>query len=228
MKGSIRRKFLLGIAAAGLFIAAYWLARESGILAVMLDGAALRGWIASFGPMGPFAVIGLMAAAILISPLPSAPIAVAAGAAYGHLWGTIYVLIGAELGAVAAFSLARFLGHDALRRWFGDRLSMGWLGSQNTLMGLVLVSRLLPFISFDLISYAAGVTILSFWRFAIATAVGIVPASFLLAHFGNEMATGEGQKIMISIAALGVITLVPLLVKLARDRTQRRSKIADG
>ena len=54
----------------------------------------------------------------------------------------------------------------------------------------------LPFIFFDVVSYAAGLTALSFWRFAIATLASIMPASFLLAHFGNEMATGEASRII--------------------------------
>jgi uncharacterized membrane protein YdjX (TVP38/TMEM64 family) len=223
MQQIARHKVIAGIAILVLLAAAYWLARESGALALILDGAALRDWMAGLGLWGPFAVIGMMMLAILVSPIPSAPIAVAAGAAYGHLWGMTYVLLGAEAGALAAFGVARLVGHDVLYRWFGERLSVGWLGSQNALMSLVFVSRLLPFLSFDLVSYAAGLTVLTFWRFALATLAGIVPASFLLAHFGNEMASGESEQIMISVAALGAITLVPLLAKLLRDRLRGRS-----
>jgi uncharacterized membrane protein YdjX (TVP38/TMEM64 family) len=68
------------------------------------------------------------------------------------------------------------------------------------------------------VSYAAGLTPLSFWRFAIATLVGIVPASFLLAHFGSEMATDETDRIVGAILALGAITLIPVAVKVIRDR----------
>ncbi len=223
MQPIARRKVLAGIAILILLAASYWLARESGALTLILDGSALREWIAGLGLWGPPAVVGLMTLAILVSPIPSAPIAVAAGAAFGHVWGTIYVLLGAEAGALAAFGVARLVGYEVLSRWFGDRLSVGWLGSQNALMGLVFVSRLLPFLSFDLVSYAAGLTVLSFWRFALATVAGIIPASFLLAHFGDEMATGEGERIMISVGALGAITLVPLLVKLVRDRLRGRN-----
>lgn len=222
MQGPFRRRARFGCVVIGLLAAIYWMTRDSGLLTVLLDGAALREQVTDLGFWGPFAVVGLMTVAILISPLPSAPIAVAAGAVYGHLWGTIYVLFGAEIGALAAFSLARFVGYDVLHRWFGDRLSKGWFGSQNTLMGMVFISRLLPFISFDIISYAAGLTILSFWRFAIATAVGIIPASFLLAHFGGEMVTGEAESIMISVAALGAITLVPLFMKSILNLIQRK------
>ncbi|MDP2640760.1 MAG: TVP38/TMEM64 family protein [Betaproteobacteria bacterium] len=204
-----------------LLAATYWLLHETGAMATILDGAALRDHIARLGAWGPLMVIGLMLLAIMVSPIPSAPIAMAAGAAYGHVWGTLYVLLGAEIGALAAFGLARWLGGDTLKRWFGERLSVGLLGSQNALTGIVLVSRLLPFISFDIVSYAAGLTLLSTWRFAIATLVGIVPASFLLAHFGGEMATGESDRIMLSVLALGGITLIPLVVKLVRDRLRR-------
>mgnify|MGYP000101639229 CR=1 FL=1 len=213
---------LLAVAALlALLAAAYWLLHETGAMSMILNRSALQAHIAQLGAWGPLSVIGLMVLAILVSPIPSAPIAMAAGAAYGHVWGTLYVLVGAEIGALAAFGIARWLGGETLRRWFGDRLTVGLLGSQNALMGIVLVSRLLPFISFDIISYAAGLSLLSFWRFAIATLVGIVPTSFLLAHFGGEIATGESDQIMISVLALGTITLIPVAVKLVRDRLRR-------
>lgn len=225
MTRTTRFKVLAGVALVFLLAATYWFLQETGMLAMILNGAALRERIAQWGAWGPLLVIGLMVLAILVSPIPSAPIAIAAGAAYGHIWGTVYVLLGAEIGALAAFGLARWLGAETLRRWYGDRLSVGLLGSQNTLMGIVLVSRLLPFISFDIVSYAAGLTVLSFWRFAIATLVGIVPISFLLTHFGSEMMTGESGRIMGSTLALGSITLIPVAVKIIRDwRLRRRSK----
>jgi uncharacterized membrane protein YdjX (TVP38/TMEM64 family) len=217
----MRLKLLAVVALLALLAATYWLLHQTGAMATILDGAALRDQVTRLGAWGPLMVIGLMVLAIMVSPIPSAPIAMAAGAAYGHVWGTLYVLLGAEIGALLAFGLARWLGGETMRRWFGERLSVGLLGSQNALMGIVLVSRLLPFISFDIVSYAAGLTVLSFWRFAIATLVGIVPASFLLAHFGGEIATGESSQIMLSALALGAITLIPFAVKFVRDRLHR-------
>lgn len=216
MHPSLKRRLVAGIVALALLTVAYWAMARTGVLALILDGQALRQWITTLGLWGPLAVIGTMTIAILVSPIPSAPIALAAGAAYGHTWGTVYVVLGAEAGAIAAFGLARLVGHEVLRRWFGDRLSVGLLGSQNVLTGIVFASRLLPFISFDLISYAAGLTILSFWRFAVATLAGIIPASFFLAHFGGEMATGETDRILISALVLGGITLLPLVFKFTR------------
>lgn len=215
-----------------LLIARYWLVSQTGLLARVADGEALRDEIVALGAWGPLTVVGLMTLAVVMSPIPSAPIALAAGFAYGHTWGTAYVLIGAELGALIAFLLARMLGYEVLRRWFGDRLSVGLFGSQNMLMAIVFGTRLLPFVSFDLVSYAAGLTPLATWRFALATLAGIVPVSFLLAHFGGELASTNAPGIIIASVALGGIVLIPFGIKIApwvRSRlTERRLKRRAG
>lgn len=213
-----RPRIAAGLALVLALGALYWLLRDSGAIATVLDAGALKPEVGKLGPWGPFAVIGLMVLAILVSPIPSAPIALAAGALYGHTWGTLYVLLGAEIGALAAFGIARLVGYEVLRHWLGERLSLGWFGSQNALMGLVFASRLLPFLSFDLVSYAAGLTVLSWWRFAAATLAGIVPASFLLAHFGAEMVAGEADQAMIAVLGLGVLVAIPFIAKLVRLR----------
>jgi len=226
MTAGTRIRILAAAAIVAAMGVAYWQLQETGALATILDGQALRQFIVGLGVAGPLAVIGLMTLAILVSPIPSAPIALAAGAAYGHTWGTAYILLGAELGALCAFGIARQLGRDALQRWVGSRLPKTRLGSQGTLMAIVFASRLLPFISFDVVSYAAGLTTLSLWRFALATLAGILPASFLLAHFGGEMATGELDKIAFAVLTLGLLTGIPLAVHFVRERARKRDASA--
>ena len=226
MTSATRIRILVAAAIVLAMVVAYWQIDESGAMATLLDGRALRQYIVGLGVAGPLAVIGLMILAILVSPIPSAPIALAAGAAYGHTWGTAYIVLGAELGALGAFGLARLLGRDAVQRWLGNRLPESRFGSQGALMAIVFASRLLPFISFDVVSYAAGLTTLTLWRFALATLAGILPASFLLAHFGGEMATGELDKILLAVLALGLLTGVPLAVHYMRQRM--RGNAADG
>ncbi|HEX9803112.1 MAG TPA: TVP38/TMEM64 family protein [Gammaproteobacteria bacterium] len=200
--------------------AAYAVLSYTGATAFLENDAALKQWLQELGAIGPLAIIGLMTLAIVMSPLPSAPIALAAGAAYGHTAGTVYVILGAETGAIIAFVIARLVGIVTVRKWIGPQLIQRLEGSQNALMGIVFVSRLLPFVSFDLVSYAAGVTPLRFWRFVLATLAGIIPASFLLAHFGAEMASGESQRIGTTLLLLGGISLVAVLAK----RFSRRGK----
>ena len=213
-------KILLGSAIAAAVLSYGWWGLEVGLPSKMPDGASLRQWFYELGAWGPLAVIGSMVVAILVSPIPSAPIALSAGAIYGHFWGALYVLIGSEIGAIAAFAIARFLGYDLLHKWFGDQLNRGLAGSQNFLMGTVFASRLLPFISFDIVSYAAGLTSLSFWRFAAATMAGIIPASFLLAHFGSELVADETNRILLAAVLLGALTALPFAVKLITKSRQ--------
>ena len=184
----------------------------------------LRRWIDGAGLLGPLLVVALMTVAIVASPLPSAPVALAAGAAYGHTFGTALVVLGAELGAIAAFLLARGLGHPFVERHLGQKLSAGFLGSQNTLTFLVFGSRLLPFLSFDMISYAAGLSKLHFWRFAVATLAGIIPASFLLAHVGSEAMNGDARTATWTAAALGGFTALSLVFAIWRDRHNARKE----
>lgn len=205
-----RLRTLLAVLAAGgigLLAWAWW----SGALGSVLTRESVRALIDGAGPWGPLLVVALMTVAVVVSPLPSAPIAVAAGAAYGHVLGTVAVAAGAELGAIIAFAIARFAGRDAVRKWFGDRLDAGLFGSQNALMVTVFLSRLMPFVSFDMVSYAAGLTRLQLWRFAVATLAGILPASFVLAHLGGELAGSEGARGMIPVLLLGLVTGAPLI-----------------
>jgi uncharacterized membrane protein YdjX (TVP38/TMEM64 family) len=161
--GILAAMALLGFAALGV----WWFAPSVLVEAQrLLDRDTLEALVVRAGIWGPLLIIGLMIVAVVASPIPSAPIALAAGAAYGHLWGTVQVVLGAEIGALIAFGLARTVGRDAVQHLSGDKVDAGLLGSQNALTGTVFASRLLPFVSFDMISYAAGLSCLRAWRFA--------------------------------------------------------------
>jgi len=184
----------------------------------VLSEAWVRGTVAGLGMAGPLALIGLMVLAIVASPIPSGPIAVAAGALYGTLWGGAFVVTGALLGAFAAFGAPRYLGFDAVRRSSNPVLKyIAAPRSQFSLMLIVFASRLIPFISFDAVSYAAGITCLSFGRFAFATFLGVVPISFALAAMGAGMA-GSGKDWMWIVVLGGSITLLPIVAKWIWDK----------
>ena len=204
----IKRLTTIAMAVATLVVA--FLYRENINAALNgIDTESIRVLVMRAGPIGPFAVVGLMTLAIVASPIPSAPIALAAGLVYGHFWGTVLVAIGAESGAVAAFVIARYLGRDHVERWLGARMKNRFFGSQNALMATVFVSRLLPFVSFDAISYAAGLSRIAFWRFGLATLAGIVPASFVLAHLGAQALEGQnnvGFWVSLGLGVAGLLT----------------------
>lgn len=216
-----------GLIFALFLVVLYIAARKTGFLAFIMDGERLSSHVEEIGIYGPLTIVGLMAGAIVVNPVPSAPIALAAGLAYGHIWGTIYVVIGALIGALIAFTISRLVGHEILYRWFGDKLKVGLLGSQNMLTGIVFVSRLIPFISFDIVSYAAGLTEIRVWRFTLATFTGIIPASFILAHFGSEMVSGDARRIATSVLALGLLTAIPVLAKVLYDRRRKKQSLSE-
>jgi uncharacterized membrane protein YdjX (TVP38/TMEM64 family) len=220
---SFRSSLVIAFFLATLATSLVWVLRPDLVteLQSALTHDALQDLVARSGYWGPVLVVALMTLAVVLSPIPSAPIALAAGAAYGHTTGTILIVVGAESGALIAFFLARVLGRDMLKRWFGDRIDIGLLGSQNALSATVLVSRLLPFVSFDLISYAAGLSCLKTWRFALATLTGIIPASFLLAHFGGEAATADMVGASWIVLLLGLVTGLPLVWAAVRSRKSR-------
>jgi len=215
---SITRSLIFAGIILGLMAAGFVVVEKSGVTDLILNIDTLIAYMKSLGTLGPFIVIGLMILAIVFNPLPSAPIALASGAVYGHLWGTLYIVVGAEIGASIAFMITRLTGYHWLQHFTTKKWSLGWAGSQNTLMTLVFVSRLMPFLSFDLISYGAGLTTITFWRFALATFFGLLPASFLLAHFGGKMIEADIQQLSLIILLLGLVVGLPLIYKLFSTR----------
>jgi uncharacterized membrane protein YdjX (TVP38/TMEM64 family) len=142
----LRTGILAAMAVLGLAALGVWWFVPSVLVEFqrLMERETLEALVARAGIWGPVLIIGLMTVAVVASPIPSAPIALAAGAAYGHIWGTVQVMLGAELGALIAFGLARTLGRDAVRRLLGDRVDAGLLGSQNALTWTVFASRLMP------------------------------------------------------------------------------------
>lgn len=194
---------------------------HSGTLEALTDEKRLTSLAQSLGAWGPVALVLLEATAIVLSPIPSAPVALAAGMVYGTGWGAVIVVIGAELGAIIAFSIARWLGFEAVRKWSSADWVMEYLSqdkSQLWLMLAVFASRLLPFISFDAVSYAAGLTPLRFWRFAVATFFGVMPVSFLLTYAGEELSGGSLATIGLVLILFVALSLIPTIVRLARSR----------
>ena len=206
------QKILFAVFILGLLTGIYILIDSIGLTDLIVDIDVLILRVQALGSIGPLLVMGLMLLAIVFNPLPSAPIALAAGAVYGHTWGTIYIITGALTGSIIAFMITRITAHELLHKATENRWSLGRFGSQNALMMMIFISRLIPFMSFDLVSYAAGLTKITLLRFIIATLFGLIPASFLLAHFGGEMVQADLQAITLILIIVGLVTIIPVLL----------------
>jgi uncharacterized membrane protein YdjX (TVP38/TMEM64 family) len=197
----------------------------------LLRPEGVRALVERLGPWGPPALVGGMALAIVFSPVPSAPIALAAGALYGHMWGTVYAVLGAEIGALIAFGIARVLGRPFVARIVPDDVLTEkdrttrpeWM-----LAGGVLVARLFPFISFDAVSYLAGLTALRPSLFALATLLGMIPMTFLFAHLGGAMtAEEEPLRLLNLLGILGLAGLAWIGWRLHRARRGRAHEVEE-
>lgn len=162
------------------------------------------------GAWAPIVFILLMATAVVVTPIPSVPLDIAAGLTFGLFWGTVYTLIGAEIGAVLAFLIARRLGRPRL----AHRLpapAMAQIDALSARRGMraLLVMRVMPVFNFDWVSYAAGLTAISLPVFAIATFVGMIPPVIAIVAVGailpwNPMAAAA------IFAALVLAVVIPL------------------
>lgn len=177
-----------------------------------LAPARLAERLSGAGPLAPLVFIGLMAAAVVISPIPSLPLDLAAGATFGPWLGTTYAVIGAEIGAVLSFLIGRALGRELIARLLRREVAFCETCSDHHLVILVLVSRLVPVFSFDVISYGAGLTNMSLAAFALATLAGMVPPTFALVYFGSSVVSAQLPLILSGGAVVAVFLLAPKLV----------------
>jgi len=178
---------------------------------IPLDPASIRDWLGRRGAYAPLIYILLLATAVVVTPIPSVPLDIAAGLAFGLFWGTIYTLIGAELGALVAFGLARHFG----RPWLAGRLrpstlqQIDRLSDQLGVRGLFL-TRLLPVFNFDWVSYAAGLTRIPVRSFALVTLAGMTLPVIGIVAVGDALVTDPGRAALI-FGALLLLVVVPLL-----------------
>lgn len=183
------------------------------------DVARLRDYILSFGAWAPVVSALLMVLQALVAPLPAFLLTFANGLAFGTFWGGMLSLSSASVAAAVSFFVARFLGRGPVEVIVG-RAQLGSADQWFLRWGAyaVLVARLLPVVSFDVVSYAAGLTSMRFWRFMAATVVGMTPATFIYSFFGER----APQYVRVLLAVFGVVIAVALVAALLRLRRQGR------
>ncbi len=212
---------LVALAALGLtyLLSAGFRSEVERAVAILGQGdvAALRDYILSFGLWAPIVSALLMVLQALMLPLPAFVITFANGLAFGAFWGGMLSLLSATLAAALSFWISRLLGRGPVEALVGGR-SLGsadrWFLRWGTYA--VLIARLVPVVSFDVISYAAGLTRMRFWGFVLATAVGMAPATFVYAYLGER----APQYVQVLLVAFGVVIAGAVVVTVVRWRKQ--------
>ncbi|HSE15031.1 MAG TPA: TVP38/TMEM64 family protein [Candidatus Deferrimicrobium sp.] len=151
--------------------------------------------------------------------LPGAAIlSLAAGAIFGVLQGTLFVVTGATVGAVLAFLVSRTLLRDWVVRKFGARMEGIDRGLREHGLSYLLFLRLVPAFPFFLVNLACGVTGLPLRTYALGTLIGILPGSLVFVNAGASLAAIEsvGQvatpRVLGSFALLGLFALLPTII----------------
>jgi uncharacterized membrane protein YdjX (TVP38/TMEM64 family) len=175
---------------------------------VSLTIDSVRELILGMGPLGPLVAIGLYVLHSFV-PFPAQILTFAIGAVYGPLWGTVLVWIGAMAGAYAAFGVARWGGRPLATRFIaGHHIQRfdDWFDRYG--VGALLIVRLVPLISFNLINYSAGLTRVSWWTFTWTTGLGILPITILEIIAVDQLRQGNplGMWLFGGIVLLGAVT----------------------
>jgi uncharacterized membrane protein YdjX (TVP38/TMEM64 family) len=150
--------------------------------------------------------------------LPGAAIlTLGGGFLFGSLLGTVYVNIAATSGATLAFLAARYLFRDTVENKFGKKLESIQMGFANNAFNYLLTLRLIPLFPFFLVNLASGLTRMRLSTYVLATAIGIIPGSFVFSNAGKQLGNINSVKdvaspmVLEAFALLGVLALVPVV-----------------
>ena len=185
------------------------------------DFEVVRDFIDEYGTYAMLVSAALMVFQSIAAPLPAFLITFANANLFGWWQGAILSWSSAMVGAAVCFYISRILGRDIVEKLTSktglesvDRFFEKY-GKQS-----ILIARLLPFMSFDIVSYAAGLTSMNFWGFFIATGIGQLPATIIYSYVGG-MLTG-GAKLLVT--ALLILFALSVLVVLLRNIFYSRNK----
>ena len=175
----------------------------------LTDATAVREWVAGYGPLAPLVFVCLQALQVLVAPIPGQILGLASGYLFGAAAGTAYSLLGATIGSVIAFGLARRFGrpfvetviHDDVLARFDD------LVDRDGALALFFVF-LVPGLPDDAICLLGGLTRLSIPKLVAISLVGRLPGYLLLNLAGAGVANGNAPLVLgIAVGTVGAAIL---------------------
>lgn len=214
-------KLLLGLS-VGLGIASFFYFDVGGYLS--LDGLkSNRDHLLAFTEANystAVAIFVLGYCAVVGLSLPGGAImTLGGGFLFGSILGTLYVNVGATVGATLAFLVARYLLRDWVEQKFGDRLGPIQEGFAKNAFSYLMTLRLIPLFPFFLVNMVSGLTRVKVGTYMAATSLGIIPGSFVFAYAGRQLGTINSLKeivspnVLMAFTLLGLLALVPLLYR---------------
>lgn len=186
------------------------------------DFTEVKQFISSYGVYAAAISFALMVLQSVMAPLPAFVLTFANANLFGWWQGAILSWSSAMAGAALCFYIARILGRDVAEK-LTSKAGLNQVDEFFEKYGnnTILICRLLPFVSFDIVSYAAGLTSMSFWDFFIATGIGQLPATIVYSYVGGFL-TGGAKLFMLGL--LITFSLVSLIVMFKAIYTNKHKK----
>lgn len=211
---------LLFLGAIALALILSMQARE--FLALLVDRDALTSLFTPTESVTfPVRSISLFLAAHIIANavgVPGTVFVIVGGAVYGLWWGTFWSVIGATLGAIAAFWLARYLLHDWFSARFKHNAYIQKISRTLCKKGLscVLTIRFSPVSPFNVVNFALGLTPVSVSAYSIGTLIGIIPGTLIYTWLGvtgaEALSGGKLLPLFCCLTVLAIVSAIPLIV----------------
>jgi len=179
----------------------------------MLNVDVARNYILSFDIWAPIVSFLLMVFQSLIIPLPAFIITFANAGLFGWIRGAVLSWSSAMAGAALCFFIAKYYGRSVVEK-LTSKFALDSIDVFFKKYGkfAILIARLLPFVSFDIVSYAAGLTSMSFWSFFWATGLGQLPATIVYSYVG-DMLTGTVKTFVMGLLILFALSVLIFLIK---------------
>jgi uncharacterized membrane protein YdjX (TVP38/TMEM64 family) len=194
---------------------------------------ALQSWIQSLGWLGPivFALLYIIATMLLI---PGSALTLAAGAIFGLWIGAATVIVGANVGALCSFLLAKTRLRAKVQEWAAANPKFAALDraiGQNGLK-MVTLTRLSPAFPFTLLNYLLGVTSVKTGAYVLGNLLGMLPATFLYVYLGSlagdtltGAASGGASTFQFVLKIVGLLATIAVVIFVTRTA---RKAIADA
>jgi uncharacterized membrane protein YdjX (TVP38/TMEM64 family) len=185
-------------------------------------------WTQELGVWGPVFVAAFYVAACVLL-IPGSVLTLGAGFLFKVPEGTLTVSIGSTVGACAAF----LVGRTIARKWISQKVAANEkfaaidnaVGRQG--FKIVLLTRLSPVFPFVLLNYAFGLTKVSFWKYALASWIGMLPGTLMYVYFGaglrsladvaaGKVDAGPAGQIFFWLGLVATMAVAVFVTRLAR------------
>ena len=178
------------------------------IIKTIGDPASFRVWIDARGIWGKLLFIGLLILQVAVAFIPGEPFELAAGYAFGAVWGTILVWIGLALGTTVVFLFVRKVGIKAVEVFFPrERInSLKYLKDEKALNAAAFVLFLIPGTPKDLLTYAAGLTKIRLLPWVVLTSIARIPSIVTSTISGNALGMQNYTLAIIVYAATALVS----------------------